>query len=306
MSDPSDSSTSIYLVLLLVLAVLILGGSAFLAVRNIRDGRGDRRGAIRLASYMTVILLALWLCTVHLVADVLLVAVFLVAIATAIFYGVLIWTMYLALEPLVRRHWPQVLVSWTNALTGRAADPVVGRDVLIGVALGVWFAIMFRALALTVAGNSVVSFVGDIGSANVFMGLRSTLGGALGEAPYAIRNVLLYFFLLFVMRVAFRRGWLAGIAFTLSLAGLNALTPPHGVNTIVGLLYYGSAAFVIVRWGLLPLAVGTFVNSVLFDIVATRNTSAWFFGGNFVLIGIVVALALWGFWKAVPREVQQV
>ena len=76
-----------------------------------------------------------------------------------------------------------MLVSWTNVLSGRAADPVVGRDVLIGVGLGVWFAVLFRAVALTLTGDSVVSFVGDIGDANVFLGLRGALGGALGEAP---------------------------------------------------------------------------------------------------------------------------
>jgi eukaryotic-like serine/threonine-protein kinase len=302
MSDPADSSTSVYLVVLLALALLLLGGSAFLALRNIRDGRGDRRGAIRLASIMTVIMLALWACTVHAVADVVLVATFLVAVATAIFYGVLIWTMYLALEPLVRRHWPQVLVSWTNVLTGGAGDPVVARDVLIGVGLGVWFAVLFRLLALLFTSESVVSYIGDIGGANVFLGLRSTLGGALGEAPYTIRNVLLYFFVLFVMRVAVRRGWLAGVAFTVSMAGLNAMSTPHGVNAIIGLLYYGSGAFVIVRWGLLPFAIGTFVNSLIFDIAATRDLSAWYFGDNLVLIGIVASLAAWGFWKAVPRE----
>jgi hypothetical protein len=248
-------------------------------------------------------MLALWICTVHLVGDVLMVVIFLVALATAIFYGVLMWTMYLALEPLVRRHWPQVLVSWTNVFTGRIANPVVGRDVLIGVALGVWFSVMFRALALLFTGESVLSFVGDIGDANVFLGLRSTLGGMLGELPYTIRNVLLYFFVLFVMRVTFRRGWLAGVAFTVSLAGLNAMSEPHGVNAIIGLVYYGSAAFVIVRWGLLPLAIGTFVNSILFDVAATSETSVWYFGNNFALIGSVIALALWAYWKAVPREI---
>ena len=50
MSDPSDSATSIYLVVLLALALLMLGGAGYLATRNIRDGRGDRRGAIRLGA----------------------------------------------------------------------------------------------------------------------------------------------------------------------------------------------------------------------------------------------------------------
>jgi hypothetical protein len=128
----------------------------------------------------------------------------------------------------------------------------------------------------------------------------------LGEAPYAIRNVLLYFFLLFVMRVTFRRGTLAGIAFTALMAAINSGNTPHAVNALIGVLYYGSAALVIVRWGLLPLAVGTFVSSLLFDIVITSDTSAWYLGNNFVTVMTVAGLALWGFWKAVPRALHAV
>ena len=58
-----------------------------------------------------------------------------IAIATTVFYGVLFWAIYMALEPFVRRHWPQTLVSWTTLLSGRVRDPIVGRDVLIGAAI---------------------------------------------------------------------------------------------------------------------------------------------------------------------------
>jgi hypothetical protein len=306
MPDTTSGMSTTYAVMLLAMAVAILTGAGVLAMRNIRDGRGDRRGAMRLAGYMTAVLLALWLCTVHLVVDLLLIATFLVAVCTAVFCGVLLWTIYLALEPLVRRHWPQVLVSWTNVLSGRVADPVVGRDVLIGVALGVWFSVLFRVVALAFTREAVVAFVGDLGGANVLLGVRSTAGAVLGEAPYAIRNVLLYFFMLFAMRVVLRRQWPAAMAFTVFFAILNALgRGPHWVNAVVGLLYYGSGAFVIVRWGLLPFAVGTFVNSLLFDIAATSDVSAWYFADNMLLIGIVVALAFWGFSKAVAGDIQK-
>jgi hypothetical protein len=43
---------------------------------------------------------------------------------------------YLALEPHVRRRWPTVLVAWSRVLSGRWRDPLVGRDVLAGVAMG--------------------------------------------------------------------------------------------------------------------------------------------------------------------------
>jgi hypothetical protein len=96
--------------------------------------------------------------------------------------------------------------------------------------------------------EAAVAFVGDLGSANVLLGFRSTAGAALGEAPYAIRNVLLYFLMLFVLKVFLRRQWPAAIAFTVFFTILNGLrNDPHWTNAVVGLLYYGAGAFVIVR-----------------------------------------------------------
>ena len=35
------------------------------------------------------------------------------------------WLYYLALEPYVRRLWPQALISWSRVLAGRVRDPLV-------------------------------------------------------------------------------------------------------------------------------------------------------------------------------------
>jgi len=50
--------------------------------------------------------------------------------------GGLLWILYIALEPFVRRRWPQMLVSWTRLLAENLRDPLVARDALIGCALG--------------------------------------------------------------------------------------------------------------------------------------------------------------------------
>ena len=50
--------------------------------------------------------------------------------------GLGFWLVYLALEPFARRRWPQMLVSWTRALSGRWRDPLVARDLLIGALVG--------------------------------------------------------------------------------------------------------------------------------------------------------------------------
>ena len=49
----------------------------------------------------------------------------------------LLWLLYLAVEPYVRRFWPSTVVSWSRLMARQWRDPLVGRDILFGVALGV-------------------------------------------------------------------------------------------------------------------------------------------------------------------------
>jgi hypothetical protein len=300
MADDTTSGETTYLVLLMALAVVTLGGSAILARINVRDGRGDRRGAVRLAALVTAVLMALWVCQVHVTATIGLFALFLLAICTSVFYGVLLWTVYLAFEPFVRRHWPRVLVSWTSVLTGRASDTVVGRDVLIGVALGIWFALLFRSIA-AITGEGPVNFPGEI---ELLLGLRSTIGVVLQEALYAIRNVLMYFFILFILRMLLRSQWAAVIAFTALFTLFNALGNDRAwLGGLLGVLYFGTVAFVIVRFGgLLAFVVGAFVSSLLFDAVITLDSSAWYFGNTVFVLAVIASLAVWAFYTATGRR----
>jgi hypothetical protein len=300
MSEESSNNTTMYAVLLLVITVGTLIAAAILARRNIREGRGDRRGAVQLAAYISVVLLALWVCQVHL-GDLFGLFLFLVAVCTSVAYGVVLWTVYLALEPFVRRHWPRVLVSWTSVLTGHGSDAVVGRDVLIGVAAGIWFALLFRTIA-AINGDGTINFPGET---DILLGLRSTLGAVLQEAVYAIRNSLMYFFILFVLRMLLRSQWAAVIVFTGFFTLLNALgNDIVWLGGVIGLLYFGTAAFVIVRFGgVLAFVVGSFVSSLLFDIVPTLDSSAWYFGSNLLILAVVVALAGWAFYTATGRRV---
>jgi hypothetical protein len=39
-------------------------------------------------------------------------------------------------EPYARQSWPKLMVSWQRLLNGRLRDPLVGRDVLLGIVAG--------------------------------------------------------------------------------------------------------------------------------------------------------------------------
>ena len=76
-------------------------------------------------------------------------------VGLVLLFSAITWTMYLAIEPYVRRRWPHTLISWTRLLSGRVQDPLIGRDVLIGVAAGAVMALaiaLFRRLPAAVGG----------------------------------------------------------------------------------------------------------------------------------------------------------
>ena len=51
----------------------------------------------------------------------------------------------LAIEPWIRRNWPQAIISCGAALiSGQLRDPVVGRDILFGVAFGTLWLVIFQ------------------------------------------------------------------------------------------------------------------------------------------------------------------
>jgi serine/threonine-protein kinase len=54
-------------------------------------------------------------------------------VGPALWRGFVAWAAYLAVEPVIRRKWPQSLISWNRMLAGRLRDPLLGRDLLLGV-----------------------------------------------------------------------------------------------------------------------------------------------------------------------------
>jgi Protein kinase domain len=286
------------IILVLVLAILIGGG--VLARKNLRAGRGDRAGAFTLAAAVATALWALWICEVHVAPSMSMMGSFLIAVCTTTFYGVLFWAIYLALEPFVRRHWPQTLVSWTTLLGGRVRDPVVGRDVLVGVALGVSIALLIRSTELA-DGNPI--WVPH----EVLLGARSTAGEILKHVLYAMRTALFVFYLLFLLRVLLRNRWAAALAFVSIFAALNTLTSDRPLfDAATTALYFGMFAAVVLRWGLTSLAVGVLVADLLLVAPATTSFSAWYLGATILVIAIPMALAAWAFYTSVGGRLLKV
>src|SRR5882672_8542312 len=175
-----DKVRSVAGVVLLFSMVL---AAAFLARRNYSQGRGDRSGAARLAFVMLGLEMALWLCRSHFVPDLDSFFLFVLAVSTALCVAGATWLFYLAVEPWVRRKWPQTIISWSRLLSGQVRDPLVGRDMLFGVILGVvWIlVIQIRYIPMMQMGAAPGLYTTEY-----LIGGRQALGAWLYQVPSAI------------------------------------------------------------------------------------------------------------------------
>jgi serine/threonine-protein kinase len=255
-------------------------------------GRGDLRGALRLGAFAFLVHMALWLTSSHIVLASIL-GIFFLALCTSIFYGVVLWTIYLAVEPYVRRQWPRSLISWTRLLSGQWRDPLVGRDVLWGAALGTAWTLVGRVMDVVPGGGGQPPPTWT--DEQLLLGLRQAFGVWLARGPHAVRDALLFFFLLFLFRVVLKNQWLAAAAFVVALTVPFLLRGDLTVwIAVAGIAIYGLAAIVILRFGLLALVAG-FCVAGFAGPPLSLHTGAWYFSNILMLFGSAVVLTAWAF-----------
>jgi serine/threonine-protein kinase len=301
MKSPEDSTgKKVQQLLGIGLFLALFFGAVYLARRNYRQGRGDREGAFRLASVMFALELLLWLCRGHLYPSIDMIGLLIIAISTAMFVSGTSWMLYLALEPWVRRRWPQTIISWSRLLSGQFRDPLVGRDILFGVMLGVlWLLIFqFRYIPMMRMGASP-----GLASTECLVGGRTALGAWLMQIPVSILGTLQFFFLLLGLKVVLRKDWLAAIAFVAVFAlprGFSSSYPT--VEVPAQILVYAIAVLIVYRFGLVPLACAIFTINMLANVPFTADLSAWYMPTSALALLSVVALASWGFYQSLGGE----
>jgi len=284
-ADPEDVSPPAFedvlgFVYVLVAAFLL---AVVLARRHLRSGRGDREGARRIAAFGLVLRLAaldpralepseivLWL-------------------QGTLFFIVALWASYLALEPLVRRRWPETLVSWTRLLRGRVRDPLVGTDVLFGVVVGVFLAMLDQANKLH-AGMTWPVGAGALAGGWHALGQRAT---SLGNQVWLSLAILM---LLALLRQALRRTWAAALAI-LVLNQLLMLSADIATRA-VSFLQFGAYLGLMARRGLLALVVAISVQRFLGSTLMTTHLDAWYAASAISGIVGTLAFAAWGFYAS--------
>ena len=268
-------------------SLILLG--IWLAWRNYKKGRGDIAGAWRVAVAIFAIQLLVFLFRAHFVASLDILGVFALAVSVGLCISSLLFVVYLSLEPYVRRNWPQTIVSWTRLLDGRFRDPIVGRDVLTGAVLGIFWCLVFLLGYFFKIKYGALPL---LGATTYMVGARVSSGLWLSTMVTTLLGVMNLFFLLVLLRILVRNRWLAAALFVVIFALPKVAGSEHFWNDItVWTLIYGIAAYAVVRFGLIALSIACFVANVLLNVPMTKDFSRWYAPNVYFVVLMFVAIA---------------
>jgi serine/threonine-protein kinase len=282
-----------------VLVLFLIIGSGLLARRMVVLGRGDWRGATTVALVLFVLGVSQWLVGAHHVPDYGIEQdKFFEACAELLFRSAIAWLAYLGIEPWIRRHWPASLISWSRLLGGSFRDPLVGRDLLIGIAFGVAGAIypglIEYALRVASGGDPTPAFTGIWALTTP----RYVGASLLAGVSNGMFNTLLLTLLYVVFRRRLRRPWLAALATTVALTLVITAEDGFGSGTTDFFFIASISAFIIAPLhfhGMLPFMAAFCVRQVLTANALTADLGAWYATPTWMIGAALLALTIAAF-----------
>jgi len=276
--------------------------SAFMAARNLRAGRGDRRGAWRLSVAYFVMASGAWVCSSHWVAGTSMIAIFVTNASDWFTSAALIWVLYIALEPAVRARWPHAIQTWSRVLAGRWQDAQVAAHVLYGALVGLIIAALFLAAQWfqTSRGSGFAT-----ASAEVGLSARHWMTDVLERAYGAAEFGLLVIFAIFCLRAVCRKDWIASVAasvlFTLAESDVwqgNMLL----WNFLFFLAIFTLLIFVLLRLGLVATMSSLFFVNLLLRIPGAQSLTKPYESAVITYPVLLLAIVVWAFWRTSGRQ----
>jgi predicted Ser/Thr protein kinase len=285
--------------------VLVVIAAMLLARYNVRARRADLRGAWRLALFVMAGYAVVWVPTGHHVPGVNQeLNNFLNYFGRTLIAAALLWVTYVAVEPYVRRFWPDGILGWTRLLSGYVRDPRVGRDVLTGCVFAAVVGllnIVYEVLPPLVGRPPAIPRFQN--GVDALTGI-SELAGKIFDHTVTGVFVAMFAVLSFVLlRLIFRRMPLAIVAWVVVLALFQT-----SQVLMSGTSIWIAAAFqtctiamltiMVVRHGLLVTAVAFAMGNLLEDIPLTLSLSHWTATTSNVTLATVLAVTCFGFYAA--------
>ena len=271
--------------------------AVMLARRNFRLGRTDRRGAFRVALVKFVLGLVTWVGTMHPVQNERMIFHLLNGAAEWLMVTVMIWVLYLALEPAVRSHWPHSLVTWNRVLKGNWRDAEVGAHVLIGAAVGSAIWISSSAVADWIEGDRLIPG----GTLSLALGVRQWLADHAGTLSTALNLSLVGFFCIFGLRRLLRRDILAalsGAVIYTALQGQVVASPHWEMMAAIFVVISAALVFVLLRFGFVATMAAIFFRDSFDAILLGVDWKTWYAPYGLATLMMLLLIATFAFWRS--------
>lgn len=300
--EPADVAaySHVYLMTLAVFLPCYFGGAAILAWQNLRKGRGDRRGALQVATAVFLGAMLGWGFSAAHVASLWEFHLLVKALSWALLMALAFGSLYLGVEPHFRRHWPDSLISWSRLQEGKVTDPLVCSHVLAGIA-----AVMVAEVAVAILAVAVERYFKDyfplpmdaLTSVSAFWGMLFITVGSFFSYILLFAPVVRLFL---PRRIWLADGIAAVLASTWSFAGAdNVWQNVFGGSTAV--LFCLIDLWVLRRFGFVA-AVASLLTDALIEYVMPIELQSWYGGRSLVLLAIPALAAAYSTWMIVSAR----
>jgi hypothetical protein len=221
-------------------------------------------------------------------------------LAFGLLFAAVVGGAYLGLEPFVRRYWPRALVGWTRLLTGRVRDPVVGRDLLVGLTIGLIGPVIASSYQLIPEALGRPVPAGWLPLLTPATGLASVLPLTAFNVNWSLVNGLYGMFILAAIRRAVGSLWLAAALSVLvfALLGDPATTIDFGRPRLLVLLCLQTVpmAIVLLRFGILAGVACALSGNLMGNAIFTLDPGRAYVAGSLVEAAAIVGVGLVG-WR---------
>jgi aminoglycoside phosphotransferase (APT) family kinase protein len=267
-----------------------------LARRNWKLGRVDTAGAAKLALAMCLLGIPMWIGRVHPVQSGMMFDFLYMYFAQNLIGCLIVWLLYLALEPTIRARWPQSVITWNRLLAGRFGDAQVASHILIGAALGM--SIWIVASYISPHMNTPTLFP--------MLGARQWLEMLPGIIQGSLRFGLVILFALFWLRSVLKKDWLAAPAGALLFGLIDWSVSSGGANWLsaysVQVFAYSALAFVLLRFGLVTTLSCLIFLDLMGDLVLGSDLSVWHASYGLATLAMMLTLVFLAFWKSLGNR----
>lgn len=221
-------------------------------------------------------------------------------LAPALTNALYLWVAYIACEPLVRRFWPQILISWTRLLAGRVRAPDVGRDFLLGALGGMCALILFNVNSL--AHLWIIGQSDDVWGARILpltlAGSKELLGEALAAHLWGLQTAAIMLTLLVLLRILLQSKRLALIIWfaTHTIFLMLGTESTFAIGLLPISLIIATHLLLLVRFGFLALVTQMTTFTFAGSFPLTLEVNHWYFSHGMFAVAWISGIAIYGYY----------